>query len=62
MYFIDGASPLARSLFIFIGVHSAYECSLIVHKVLENMVVLVIHRVLGFLLIFLRLTAFSNDF
>lgn len=40
MYFIDGASPLTRSLFIFIGVNSAYECSLIVHKVLENMVVL----------------------
>lgn len=34
MYFIDGASPLTGSQFIFIGVSSVYECSLIVHKVL----------------------------
>lgn len=36
MYFIDGASPLTGSQFIFIGVSSVYECSLIVLSVIRT--------------------------
>lgn len=66
MYFIDGASPLTGSQFIFIGVNSVYECPLIVHKVLENTAVLgSISNTCGFRVsinIFETNSAFSNDF